>query len=202
MKKKKIPFRQETNQRKGEFAKGHLAPAQNQSMENVSRPWGLPPTSRSRSRRTLYHAWIGGLVMCNAQVYLPRLTQGNLQELQTAMNAGVRACSGLPRRGRHPVSDARVRLDLPSVWQLKEEQILMRAWKNRATHLNVVELGPSTRSTAKNKRTLVHGGKDPIELEEIKGWNRLPIELKLANNEKRVKGQIRKLVRSHERVHE
>ena len=155
---------------------------------------------KAGQKRVLYHAWIGGLVMCNARVYLPRLTQKNLSNLQTALNAGVRVCSGLPKRGHHSVTEARIKLGLPDIWQLKEEQVLRRAWSNRGEHLRVAERGPGTRASLAYNRTL-HWGRDPALLEEIKGWNRLPTEVKLANNEKWVKARIKKLSRATECAH-
>ena len=156
----------------------------------------------AKQRKTLYNAWIGGIVMCNAYAYLPRLSQKNLNDLQTAMNAGVRACSGLPRRGLQPITEARRKLGLPSVRQLREEQILIRAWSNRRLHLREAERGPRTRAAAAGKRALPHGGRDPAVLEEVKGWNRLPEDLKYADCERRVKKQIKMIVRDPDPAHQ
>lgn len=147
----------------------------------------------TKQKTTLYHAWVGGQLMCNAGVYMPRLSKRNLEDLQVAMNAAVRACSGLPRRGKYAISEARVKLGLRDVWQVREEQLLLRAWRNRLEHLGASRVGPRTRASIAGKRTLTQAV-DPAVKEEIKAWNRLPEELKRTDmTEKVARRQIKRL---------
>ena len=66
-----------------------------------------------RERKELYYAWVHSHVMCNAGAYLPLLGSNQMNDLQTAANAGIRAICRLPKRGQVPMTSIREQLRIP-----------------------------------------------------------------------------------------
>ena len=62
----------------------------------------------------LFNGWIRGAIHANALVFLPFLKKGEIDDLQSAMNAGIRAVMGLRRFGYAGVSNLRKNLQIPS----------------------------------------------------------------------------------------
>jgi len=132
--------------------------------------------------------------MCNAGAYIPLLNQNQIQDVQTAANAGVRAVCRLPRRGQAPISLLREKLKIPSVEELRRRILWTEAWKRRPK--SATEEGPSTRGrTAGNVPVpdLRGWNGKRIETLAIAAWNELPTEVKNERDRKKAKILIKRL---------
>ena len=124
--------------------------------------------------------------MANARAYLPLVTDTQVQELQIACNAGIRAVAGLPRRGHYPVSKHRRRLGINSVGQTQESILLQGAWKLQP----IARGNPRTRHQAKGNVKLPSlsgwSGK-MMKTRTLEAWNRLPSEIRAEESEIKMK---------------
>ena len=66
-------------------------------------------------KKLLFIGWIRGLVHANSLAYLPFVTKKELNDVQVAMNSGVRAMFNLRRFGNDPVNHLRKNLKIPSI---------------------------------------------------------------------------------------
>ena len=96
----------------------------------------------------LYNGWIRGAVHSNALVYLPYLNKGELADIQTAMNAGIRAVFGLRRFGYEGINNLRKSLKIPTISEISTFVVSKDAWDKRATFLKEDPVGPLARSRA------------------------------------------------------
>jgi len=150
----------------------------------------------TKDRRTLYQAWINGVICSNGGAYLPLLNAAQASNLQIACNQGIRAIVGIPRKSRNlSISMLRSSLKLPSIEQIAERKLLTLAWKSRSTfHTN--QEGPQTRARsignipAPDQRGI--RGK-MISTATSSAWNRLPLECKMMGSYTRAKTHIKKL---------
>ena len=77
------------------------------------------------------------------------LKKGEIDDLQSAMNAGIRTVMGLRRFGYAGVSNLRKKLQIPSISEISTYVISKAAWERRYTFQNEEPSGPMTRSRAK-----------------------------------------------------
>ena len=91
---------------------------------------------RISDKRTLYFAWIQGMVQANGLAYLPNLNKTEMLELQTACNAGIRSIISLPRYGYAEISALRRQLKIPSISGLKDCICSIAAWKKFSNPAN------------------------------------------------------------------
>ena len=148
-------------------------------------------------KRKLFSGWILGLINSNGLAYLPSATKSELSDLQTAMNAGIRAIIGIPRFGFYNISDIRKKLHLPSVEDLKRRIVSIEAWKRLAFHNEAHNCtGPTTRARKNLKLPLPdqrgHRGKMTIS-HLTPAWNNLPLSIKTMESISNVKIHIKKL---------
>jgi len=137
----------------------------------------------TNDRRTLYQAWVNGVISSNGGAYLPLLNTSQTLDLQRACNQAIRAVVKLPRKSRDiSITAIRSQLNLPSIEQITERKCLMLAWRSRSNLRSLhEETGPSTRARSKgnlpapDQRGL--RGK-MIATSTRLAWNRLPIEIK------------------------
>ena len=142
-----------------------------------------------KQMRILYMAWINGIIMSNAAVFLPQLGKSLTKRLQVAANCGIRAIIGA--RIKHKVNTPRLRekLNIPSISMMRNRVAAMEAWKRRkilAQEAHSVP-GPTTRARAtggirpKNK-------KDWLRL----AYNQLSPTLRIINNQETAKKIIKR----------
>ena len=150
----------------------------------------------TKDRRTLYQAWINGVLCSNGGAYLPLLNEAQASNLQLACNQGIRAIFGIPRKSRNiSISMLRSSLNLPSIEQIAERKILTLAWKSRSS-FDTIQEGPQTRARsngnipAPDQRGLK--GK-MISTATSSAWNRLPLECKMMDSYTQAKTLIKKL---------
>ena len=55
-------------------------------------------------KKLLFNGWIRGMVHSNGLAYLPFVTKNELNDVQVAMNSGIRAMFSLRRFGNNPIS--------------------------------------------------------------------------------------------------
>jgi len=80
-----------------------------------------------KDRKTLLHAWILSRVHFNALAYMPSLNSSQIASLQTAVNAGIRAVYGLPRRSITSISELRQKLEIPSaLWMTSATKFCLK----------------------------------------------------------------------------
>ena len=88
--------------------------------------------------------------MANGLAYLPSLTNDQLKDLQTAMNASIRAILQLPKYGHLPMSEYRAMLGLESIETIRDKIVAVEAWKRRQNLVNLLATeGRATRSRNK-----------------------------------------------------
>ena len=148
-------------------------------------------------KRKLFSGWILGLINSNGLVYLPSATKSELLDLQTAMNAGIRAVMGIPRYGLSNITAIRKKLNLPSVEDLKNRIVSVEAWKRLASYNEAHECtGPTTRARSNLKIPLPdlrgHRGKMTNAF-LTPAWNNLPLPIKKMQSFTNVKFHIKKL---------
>jgi len=90
----------------------------------------------TNDRRTLYQAWVNGVICSNGGAYLPILNNSQTTDLQTACNQAIRAVAKLPRKSRNiSISDIHASnlICHASIKQIAVRKCLMLAWKSRFT---------------------------------------------------------------------
>ena len=117
-----------------------------------------------------------------------------LQKISLAYNSGIRAIFRLPKKGYAPINDLCARIQIPTIDQIKEELLLMEAWKRRSCFTIPTE-GPTTRGRANLNVPLPNmKGMSGKLLNNIlcEYWNKLPLATKLETNTKKAKLIIRR----------
>ena len=94
----------------------------------------------------LFNGWIRGAIHANGLVFLPFLKKGEIDDLQSAMYAVIRAVMGLRRFGYAGVGNLRKKLQIPSISEISTYVISKAAWERRYTFQNEEPSGPMTRS--------------------------------------------------------
>jgi len=137
-------------------------------------------------RILLYNAWISSLVHCNALAFLPNLTDGQLNDLQTAMNSGIRALYKLPKRDSTSITSIRTQLNILSVRNILEKCLLVGAFKNRNAFLDNENNNDGPLTRARLRGDVLH----PIQKGHLgklsschiaAAWNRLPLDIRQTN---------------------
>ena len=88
------------------------------------------------------------------------MTKKELNDIQVAMNSGIRAMFSLRRFGKYPISDLRQDLKIPSILEIKKYVVYKAAWACRDKFLSYESSAPMTRSRSKLN----------IPLPDEKGW--------------------------------
>ena len=152
-------------------------------------------------RRRLYMGWVQGVLCSNGAAYLPLLNQTQLDSLQQACNCAVRSVAKLPRKSMDiSITDVRHRLNIMSVQEIADKTIFIQAWKDRADIKvpNYESAGPETRSRARgdvlqpDQRGML--GRMVSTL-AICAYNKLPSEIRAAEDAENVKRSIIKFVK-------
>ena len=133
-----------------------------------------------RDKRKLYSGWILGSIYNSGLAYLSNATQSELNDIQVAMNSGIRAIFGLPRYGHVEISALRQKLKLPSISSIKSRILSIEAWK-RFSSKEQSRNGPLTRARKNRNFPLPDqkGHKGKLLNNMLVGvWNSLPTELK------------------------
>jgi len=148
-------------------------------------------------KRKLFLGWILGTINSNGLVFLSSATQTELDKIQVAMNAGVRAIVGLPHYGHFNISILRSKLNLPSIHSIRSRIMSIEAWKRFSkVELEKEVKGPITRGRTNRNIPLPdqkgHHGKLTDNM-LIGTWNTLPLEIKNEENGNKAKKSIKKL---------
>lgn len=141
-------------------------------------------------RRKLYFAWIQGLLKSNMLAYVPYATNSQIDTLQTALNAGVRAIVGIKKYGYMPITEYRKELGIPSVRNLLQKSLGLEAWRKREMFKNISSTQRSTRAKSLGKVIIKNekGWKRETSFQKLcKAWNDLSEDLKCSENEYQVK---------------
>ena len=113
-----------------------------------------------------------------------------LNDIQVAMNCGIRAMFGLRRRWNDPISDLRQDIKIPSILEIKKYVVYKAAWASRDKFLSYESSGPMTRSRSKMNIPLPDEkgwrGK-MVSTILFKAWNELSCVIKSCNIEEKVK---------------
>ena len=88
------------------------------------------------------------------------MTKNDLNDIQVAMNSGIRAMFNLRRFGNVSISDLKRDLMIPSIVEIKNYVIYKAAWACRDKFLSYESSGPLTRSRSKLN----------VPLPDEKGW--------------------------------
>ena len=148
-------------------------------------------------KRRLYMGWIQGTICSNGTAYLPLLTQGQAESLQTSANAGIRSVANLPRRSSHiSISSIRKILNILSIAEITEKLILTHAWKTREKIAPQNQSGPTTRS--RSQGNVPQPNQQGIRSKMIStfatcAFNRLPLEVKIEKDSKKAKRLIKNM---------
>ena len=146
-----------------------------------------------RERKSLYYAWVHSHVMCNPGAYLPLLGVNQLQELQTAANAGIRAVCRLPKRGQAPLTSMREQLGIPSIEATCLRVRWAEAWKRKPP--TDAQDGPMTRGRLAGNIPVPDlrgmNGKR-IQTLALAAWNELPADVKDETDRKKAMAKIKK----------
>jgi len=150
-----------------------------------------------QDKKILFNGWIMGMIHSNALAYLPSLTEGQLDCLQTAVNSGIRAVLDLPRRSSISMTSVREKFGFLSVAEVKEKCLMLAAYKNRANFFecNRNTAGPSTRGKARGDvpHPVIKGhlGKT-VSSALASTWNKLPSSIRHEDNPVKAKYLIKK----------
>jgi len=131
--------------------------------------------------------------------FLPLLNITKRQQIQVAMNSGIRAIANIPHYGQYNLSALCSQLGIPSVDQITEILVQTAAWKQR-DHFNMQAMKmsePSTRSRAQGNvpQSNQQGYMGQMVSTAVTcGWNRLPKILKSENNSTKAKKLIRQFI--------
>ena len=106
-------------------------------------------------KKILFNGWIMSTLHSNAIAYLPSISDHQLIQLQSAMNCGIRAVVGLPRKSSTSITDIREKHGILSVANVRDKCLMLEAYKNRnkfatlnaRSRLN----GPCTRSQSRGE---------------------------------------------------
>ena len=154
-----------------------------------------------KDKLTLFNGWMLGSLHSNCLVFLPHLNDQHIQDLQCAMNAGVRAVEGIPRRGQAPLSEIRAKLNIPSVKNVRDKVLMFNAWKH--SHLIAPApgslSGPTTRARSRGNvpQPIQSGFIGKTTLSKLTcAWNSMPLEIKNCTSVKSVKALIKKHIMS------
>ena len=137
-------------------------------------------------RRSLYQAWVNGVLCSNGGAYLPLLNTTQTHNIQLACNQAIRAVAKLPRKSHDiSITEIRNKLNLPSVEQMVERKSLQLAWRARSSlrslHEQSEQTGPKTRARSNGNLPAPdqkgHRGK-MISTSTRLAWNRLPLKIK------------------------
>ena len=115
-------------------------------------------------KKLLFNGWIRGLVHSNGLAYLPFETEKELNNVQVAMNIGIRAMLSLRRFGNDRISDLRKDLKIPSIVEIKKYVDFKAAWACHAKFLSYESSGPITKSRSKRNVPL------PDEKAGVERW--------------------------------
>ena len=151
-------------------------------------------------KRKLFSGWILGNVYSNGLAFLSSATQTELNNIQVAMNAGVRAIFGLPRYGHVEISALRSKFKIPSINSIRSRIMSFESWKRfSAREQETNAPGPMTRGKTNRKFPLPdqkgHHGKI-IDNALVGFWNALPLEIKNVGNAVNAKLSIKNLFSS------
>ena len=142
----------------------------------------------------LYNGWIRGAIHANGLVYLPFLKKGEIEDIQSAMNSGIRAVLGLRRFGYAGISNLRKKLQIPSISEISTYVVSKAAWERRQTFQSEEPSGPMTRSRSKmnlpQKDERGWNGKITSTV-LTKAWNSLSLELKTCNSIEQLKKKLK-----------
>ena len=143
-----------------------------------------------RDKKLLFNGWIRGLVHSNGLAYLPFVTKKELNDIQVAMNSGIRAMFNLRRFGNDSIIDLRQDLKIPRILEIKKYVVYKVAWDCRDKFLSYESSGPMTRSRSKMNIPLPDEkgwrGK-MVSTILFKAWNELSCVVKSCNVEEKVK---------------
>ena len=131
-------------------------------------------------RRILFNAWARGYLQSNALAYLPHLKEGQIDMIQVAWNAGIRAVFGLKRRGPAKLNELRKQFKIPSIRQLCKIILMMEAWNSKPSQYKM-DYGPITRSRASGNvitPNLQGWNGKTTKSKVILAWNHIPSALK------------------------
>ena len=81
----------------------------------------------------LFSGWKRGAIHANALVFLPFLKKGEIDDRQSAMNAGIRVVMGLRRFGYAGISILRKNIQIQSISEISTYVISKAAWEKRST---------------------------------------------------------------------
>ena len=96
-------------------------------------------------RRSLYQAWVNGVLCSNGGAYLPLLNMTQTHNIQLACNQAIRAVAKLPRKSHDiSITEIRNKLNLPSVEQMVERKSLQLAWRARSSLRSLHEQSEQT----------------------------------------------------------
>jgi len=151
-----------------------------------------------KNHKIMYMGWVQGALCCNATAYLPLLTATQQDNIQTACNAAIRSVAKLPRKSADiSISTTRKELDIMSVQNIADKQILMQAWKDRDRFRKTDVHGPMTRACSNgNIPQPVQKGifGQIISTLSACAYNKLPLELKMESDRKKAKFMIRNII--------
>jgi len=151
-----------------------------------------------KDRKTLLHAWILSRVHFNALAYMPSLNSSQIASLQTAVNAGIRAVYGLPRRSITSISELRQKLEIPSVDDIRDQVLFKAAIRNRNKYTAQPTSGPQTRSRSRGDilHPVIKGQLGKMSQTLIdSSWNKIPKEIRDLENENEAISSVKKLFR-------
>ena len=152
----------------------------------------------TNDRRTLYQAWVNGIINSNGGAYLPLLNSSQTLDLQRACNQAIRAVVRMPRKSRDiSITEIRSQLNLPSIEQIVERKCLMLAWRSRSILRSLQEqTGPTTRARSNGNLPAPDqkGLRGKMIATSIKlAWNRLPIGIKEEESSTKAKSLIKQI---------
>ena len=150
-----------------------------------------------KERLILYNAWIKGMVMSNGLAYLPCLNSEQLNEIQTAMNSGIRAVLRKPKYGYIPITSFREKLKLETVEAIRDKIVGVEAWKRRNKLMEQQLDGGMVTQSRKNLKLIApdqrgwRGRKVATKIQQM--WNFIPSNIKLETDAIKAKKAIKNL---------
>jgi len=151
-----------------------------------------------KERIVLYNAWIKGTVMSNGLAYLPCLNKDQLNEIQTAMNSGIRAILQKPKFGHLPISLYREKLRLESIEEIRDKLVAYEAWKRKHHLMEQHQSTTGMETRARRNLKLIapdqrgwRGKKVETKVKQM--WNKIPTNIKFEDNAKIAKKCIKNL---------
>ena len=123
------------------------------------------------------------------------MNKGELNDIQTAMNSGIRAVFGLRRFGHDGISNLRKSLKIPSIFEISEFVVRKAAWEKRGFFLKEETAGPVTRSRSKMNIPLrdERGWSGKLSSSVLaRAWNDLSVGMKTCTNALQLKFLLKK----------